>query len=182
LAAALRQSQQLAERLPLYRRLGQSVNGGDLSPAQHPLLCDWQPRLLDLPRLPFTPEVLQGRVTPQLGERPALNFADGASRNPHNRGNLLLAEAPKLPLSAAWPDSNREPGRRGTLSRPLPLRIGFPSLAQGQRWLAVTQSRAPPDVASPFVTKAGNPAGATAGQMDANFDQVPRGHRAVGFD
>ena len=182
LAAALRQGQKLAERLPLYGRPGQSVNGGDFRSAQHPVLCNSQSRLLDLTRLPFAPEVLQSRVTPQLVEGPPLDFADGTFRHSQDGRDLLLAEAPKLLLSSARTDTDRQLGRRGTLSRPLPLRFGFPSLAQDQGRLAFTQARAPPDVPPPFVAKAGDPASATARQMDADLDQAPGGHRSVGFD
>ena len=121
-------------------------------------------------------------MPPQLFKGTALDLANGAFRHSQDRGNLPLAEAPKLLLSAARTDTDGQPGRHGTLSRPPSLGLAFPSLAQGQGRLTFTQARAPPDLPSRPVSEGGNPSAATAGQMDADFDQTPGVHRPVCFN
>src|SRR5450759_606961 len=112
-------------------------------------------------------------MPPQLFEGPALNLSDASLGNPHDCSGLRLGEASLLPFSAAGPDPDREFGRRGRVSRPLSLGPGFPSPGQDQRWLALTQASAPPDLPSCCIPEGGNPAAATAGQVDTDFDQAP---------
>ncbi len=169
-ASALRQREQLPQRLALRWRPGQSVNGGDFDPAQRPVCWTVRVRLFDFARRPFAPDAPESRVTAQFSKSPFFNFADAAFRNSHNRGDLLLTEKTQLAFRAAAPDPDRRLARRSRLRGPPAPCSGFPLLGKGQCRFPVPQAGSSPNLPSSLVAESGDPPGAAMRPMQADLD------------